>query len=219
MLQRAIDCGFFEASQSASLSAKGGSNNACTSSGGGGRICVGLGISEADLETLAAGETPAGLTYGPLTVVAASVKGGAASEISTGVRWYAESGTATSVSSATGDVNLRVTGDPLQGGDPTPGYNTHCYPLGETVTCVGYSYSIGAGFGGRGGAYNATYGNTYGKIHAPIQPGSCNGAYQSPLNGGGLIRIHAARVELNGTLNANANLTSWAGGPSGGASG
>jgi hypothetical protein len=81
---------------------------------------------------------------------------------------------------------------------------------------VGYSYTIGAGHGGHGGSYNATYGNTYGYSNAPIQPGSCNGAYSAPVNGGGLIRIHAARVELNGTLNANAILTSWAGGPSGG---
>ena len=130
-----ITCGSFEASQSASLSAKGGSNNAYTSSGGGGRISVGLGLSEAEIAALAAGETPAGLTYGPLTVVGNSVKGGAAKEISTGVRWYAESGTATYVSSATGEVNLMVMGDPLQGGDPDPGYRTHCYPFGETVTC------------------------------------------------------------------------------------
>ena len=569
-----ITCGRFEASQSASLSAKGGSNNAYTSSGGGGRICVGLDLAETDLAALAAGETPAGLTYGLLTVVGNSVKGGAAYEISTGVRWYAESGTATYVSSATGMVNLVVAGDPLQGGDPDPGYRTHCYPFGETVTCsvasstldpsdatvryvcqgyvvsnwngvvaqgtattvdiemvdgplfltwlwggrefkqqiaaadagsvrfdgvpheetldiwiaeaggfgpleavpdagceflfwtgdvpyglatnnplqyactaprsirpvfrtveapltrtwkvandstigdwlnpanwlpagnipgkaddvvigsgvcwvsnyvevasltvngsgilrvaarttpnnartsvdtanhlpysgtrqeearvivhgdlvmagtaqmgmgapkqgyhtsltvegdllltganrlliaagplndafthasgtcavrvnghcevatgswiypvsdyytggsvrfdlnrllvaggggfnaeargygwdssrtpgslapgVGFSYTIGAGHGGRGGSYNATYGNTYGYSNAPVQPGSCNGAYSAPVNGGGLIRIHAARVELNGTLNANANLTSWAGGPSGG---
>lgn len=81
---------------------------------------------------------------------------------------------------------------------------------------VGLWYAIGAGHGGRGGSYNALCGLTYGYSNAPFYAGSLNGDYQTSLNGGGAIRIHARRAEVNGALMADADQTSWGGGPSGG---
>ena len=80
---------------------------------------------------------------------------------------------------------------------------------------LGASYNIGAGYGGKGGSANATYGNTYGFRYAPVHPGSCNGTYQPSIPAGGLIRIHAKSAVLNGTLDAKPG-DSWAGGSSGG---
>ena len=79
----------------------------------------------------------------------------------------------------------------------------------------GHDFNVGAGYGGKGGNANATYGKTYGFMYAPIHPGSCNGDSQPPVPGGGLIRIHAKSAVLNGTLDAKPGPSSH-GGPSGG---
>ncbi len=81
----------------------------------------------------------------------------------------------------------------------------------------GYDYTIGGGYGGTGWGANGTYGNTYGFVNAPIHPGSPKGAYNFQRAGGGLVRVHAKRVQLAGTVNAKASdESSWASAPSGG---
>ena len=86
--------------------------------------------------------------------------------------------------------------------------NTHCPGAGN-------SYTIGGGYGGCGWGANATYGNAYGFANAPIHPGAPKGAYYYERAGAGLVRIHAARVELDGTVDCS-SAGSWPGAPSGG---
>jgi hypothetical protein len=82
---------------------------------------------------------------------------------------------------------------------------------------VGLEYTIGGGYGGTGWGANSTYGKTYGFANAPIHPGAPKGAYYYQRAGGGLVRVHAGRVILEGTINARASMdTSWAGGAAGG---
>ncbi len=73
----------------------------------------------------------------------------------------------------------------------------------------GYSYTIGAGYGGYGlvgqGLSNVTYGRTYGFEYAPIHPGSPCGDYNNNSHGGGAIRIHVAgKATIAGRLDASA---------------
>ena len=78
----------------------------------------------------------------------------------------------------------------------------------------GYSYTIGAGYGGYGcrdWTYEAAseYGRPYGFKFAPIHPGSPKGTYDSGGDGsagrgGGLIRIHAGAVTIDGMMDASA---------------
>ena len=72
---------------------------------------------------------------------------------------------------------------------------------------AGWSYTIGAGYGGYGVAHNGVNGEKYGSEYAPIHPGSGSGDYGGGHPGGGLIRIHAGVVSLAGTLNADAAAT------------
>ena len=89
-----------------------------------------------------------------------------------------------------------------------------------------WAYTVGSGYGGRGndndnpGKGGATYGNSL----APIHPGSpkcyySDGSSYNPNGdtpGGGSIRIHAARVVLNGKLDATGGTPGTLGAPSGG---
>ena len=78
---------------------------------------------------------------------------------------------------------------------------------------VGTDYTVGGGYGGYGlrdtkfYAYDQTQpGKTYGYAYAPIHAGSPLGGWGGATidQGGGLIRIHADRVRIDGTLNARA---------------
>lgn len=66
----------------------------------------------------------------------------------------------------------------------------------------------GGSYGGTGAVYFLPAGQTYGSSNAPTDPGSGGGCEQSFTygagNGGGLIRVDAARlIRVNGTLSAN----------------
>ena len=83
------------------------------------------------------------------------------------------------------------------------------------VKGIGVDYSKGASHGGQGAGNKS--GTTYGFELAPIEPGAPNGSYaggQRP--GGGVIRVHARAMTVNGTLNADACETSGYGGAAGG---
>jgi hypothetical protein len=81
----------------------------------------------------------------------------------------------------------------------------------------------GGGHGALGGSAAGIYGQVYGLTNAPIAAGSSGGKHTSfwrPYNhGGGVIRIQAQRVTLDGTLKADGGNTggqSYGGGGSGG---
>ena len=76
---------------------------------------------------------------------------------------------------------------------------------------VGESYWTGGGYGGHGRSrntepyYSDTYGRCYGSAFAPVHPGSSSGFYSNDsMRGGGLIRIHAESIVVNGRLTADA---------------
>ena len=77
----------------------------------------------------------------------------------------------------------------------------------------GYSTTISAGHGGTGWAHNGVYGETYGSVSAPVEPGSGGGYSDSRgwgSNGGGVIRIASdGVVTINGSLMADANGTGY----------
>ena len=82
---------------------------------------------------------------------------------------------------------------------------------------IGYSYFQAASHGGIGGSSDDKKSPAYGFQLSPVQPGSPNGSYSSSYKpGGGLIRIHAETMSVDGTLDANAFLSNVFGGPSGG---
>ena len=81
----------------------------------------------------------------------------------------------------------------------------------------GRSNNIGGGYGSKGVKAQGIYGQTYGQTNAPTQPGSPNGGYPDYYPGGGLIRVHADQIELDGSLLAAGTLDNWlSSGPSGG---
>jgi hypothetical protein len=86
----------------------------------------------------------------------------------------------------------------------------------------------GAAYGGAGGLPGAitavnTNGLPYGLTNAPIQAGSAGGKHTTswrPYNwGGGVVRIRADRMTLDGTINANGGGTQVASGGGGGSGG
>ena len=80
---------------------------------------------------------------------------------------------------------------------------------------LGYSYNIGASHGGVGGDNSAD--SVYGFELSPVMPGSPNGVYNSGERpGGGLIRIHAKSISVDGTLDAGGYENTTYGGASGG---
>lgn len=72
----------------------------------------------------------------------------------------------------------------------------------------GNSCGIGGGYGGKGGSANSNYGKTYGFANAPVHPGANSGVYGTygTKNGGGLVRVHAQDLELNGTVDASGTI-------------
>ena len=72
----------------------------------------------------------------------------------------------------------------------------------------GGGHNTAGGHGGRGSGSDYTlasdWGRTYGNEYAPTLPGTFGSFYSSDYTGGGLLRIHAARAVIEGTLNASA---------------
>ena len=87
------------------------------------------------------------------------------------------------------------------------------YPI-SLAPGLGGEYTPGAGYGGRGiGWQNATgYGKSYGFPYAPVHAGSSAGLYSTVTPGGGLIRVHAEKIAVAGTLVANGGASSSGGG-------
>ena len=92
---------------------------------------------------------------------------------------------------------------------------------------LGFTYTVGAGYGGRSGSQSPDltnrYGKAYGFAEAPVHPGSPNGTYNNPfMRGGGLVRIHARQsMDIRGTVDVSAEERAWTdiyffGGASGG---
>ena len=84
---------------------------------------------------------------------------------------------------------------------------------------VGYTYTRGASHGGIGNGWGGEV-PAYDQAKAPVMPGSPNGVHESLNNctrGGGVIRVHAARLlSVAGTLTADAKEMNGYGGASGG---
>ena len=80
---------------------------------------------------------------------------------------------------------------------------------------LGYSYSIGGSHGGKGGSNTGD--SVYDSRLAPVMPGSPNGSYSNGQKpGGGVIRIHARAISIDGTLDADAVSPNTFGGSAGG---
>ena len=80
---------------------------------------------------------------------------------------------------------------------------------------LGYSYNVAGSYGGVGGGNSA--GSAYGQKLAPIHPGSPNGNYSNGYKpAGGLVRIHARTMRIDGSVTADANASQGFGGASGG---
>ena len=68
---------------------------------------------------------------------------------------------------------------------------------------AGVDWHSGASHGGLGESKTS---DTYDFALGPVMPGSCFGIYADSTGpGGGLVRVHANRVVMLGTVNANAN--------------
>ncbi|MBP7831231.1 MAG: DUF2341 domain-containing protein, partial [Kiritimatiellae bacterium] len=82
------------------------------------------------------------------------------------------------------------------------------------------SGSSGGSYGGRGGDYNGTANALYGDFRNPNEPGSGGAAVGDQCPGGGLVRITAGTLQLDGTILANGTSQSYyqdtAGGSGGG---
>jgi len=83
----------------------------------------------------------------------------------------------------------------------------------------GATGSSGGGYGGSGGAINGTTNAVYGDFRNPNEPGSGAATFGVPTgNGGGLVRIVAQTVQVDGVIKADGGAASEvnAGGGSGG---
>lgn len=105
-----------------------------TGAGGcGGRISLGIGLSDAEVAGLAAGQAPEalGLTFADqLVAPSVTVQGGKKSEVPT----YGQDGTATTVYGSLGDIALTVLGVPVGALGVEPAYGAYTYARNETAT-------------------------------------------------------------------------------------
>ncbi len=87
------------------------------------------------------------------------------------------------------------------------------YPI-SLAPGLGGEYTPGGGYGGHGIGWSSgsAYANTYGFPYAPIHAGSSAGLYSSVRPAGGLIRVHAEKIAVAGTLVANGGASSSGGG-------
>ena len=108
--------------------------------------------------------------------------------------------------------------------DPDGGFdaNEKGYSLDETLSPatlapgLGGSLNCGGGYGGRGTREEAGCGLVYGQELAPVEPGSPSGFWNGGyyINGGGLVRIIARRMDIDGVIKAVGG--TWYNGASGG---
>ena len=122
----------------ASVSAMGGANGGYDSMGAGGRVSLALGLTQAQLDALAAGETPEGLSYeDTIDLFAVDVRGGprAGQTIS-----YGNPGTATTVRGALADTDIAVYGAPVLATGVSPAYGHYGYAAGATATLTAPAY-------------------------------------------------------------------------------
>lgn len=137
------------AGDSALLSAQGGRNShgGAKLGGTGGRISLGLGLSAADIEHLAAGQGPSelGLNWQDLIaeipVDCSGNRGGA--KDADGNYSYAPAGTTTVVYGSEADTTVTVYGNHAELAEPVPGYGAASYEKGmtQTFTCPSVGYA------------------------------------------------------------------------------
>ena len=135
------------AGEAAQLISTGGHNTHDIGNGGkGGRISISIGLSDAELERLAMGETPEqiGLPYADeINEIAHTVQGGLNGyKDVNGISTYAASGTATAVFGAEADLPVTVRSATDEMGAPQPGYGAAAYAQQseQAFTCEGYGY-------------------------------------------------------------------------------
>jgi hypothetical protein len=123
----------------ASVSAMGGTlTGDYGSRGGGGRVSLALGLTQAQLDALAAGETPEGLSYdNSIGLFAVDVRGGM-KEAATPT--YGSPGTVTTVRGALADTDILVRGAPVLATGVSPAYGYHGYATGTTATLTAPAY-------------------------------------------------------------------------------
>jgi hypothetical protein len=117
---------------------------------------------------------------------------------------------------AAGDVSMRG----YLGGYQGDNNSEYGRTLGNTTTGGSENFS-GGSYGGYGGQYYSNPLNEpYGSLYDPTDPGSGGGGYNTydrGGNGGGIIRINAAALVLDGSIMSNGgNSNPYAGGGSGG---
>lgn len=119
---------------------------------------------------------------------------------------------------------IDVTGRGFPGGNlggHTPGHTG--VTLGNTTDGGSY-YTSGGSYGGYGGQYNSSYNRNevYGSIYYPSDPGSGGGCIttsgSNPYggSGGGVVRIEANELDIDGTIYANGRVPTSGGCGSGG---
>ena len=135
------------AGASAQLISTGGRNTHGGGTGGkGGSISIAIGLSDAELERLGIGETPAeiGLAYADeINEIAHTVQGGGNGYNDVdGNPTYAASGTATAVYGSDAGLPVTVRSATDEMGAPQPGYGTVAYARQsvQTFACEGYGY-------------------------------------------------------------------------------
>ena len=123
----------------ASVSAMGGTlTGGYGSTSGGGRVSLALGLTPAQLDALAAGETPEGLSYeDSIGLFAVDVRGGM-KEGATPT--YGSPGTVTTVRGALADTDILVRGAPVFATGVSPVYGHHGYASGMTATLTAPAY-------------------------------------------------------------------------------
>ena len=91
------------------------------------------------------------------------------------------------------------------------------YTWSNTTTGASSVYS-GGSYGGLGGAYSGVANAVYGDYRNPNELGSGGGAFDGPTQGagGGLVRISAGNVQVDGKILANGQASGGSGGSGGG---
>ncbi|MDD4016809.1 MAG: hypothetical protein PHV28_02585, partial [Kiritimatiellae bacterium] len=128
----------FEAGSGARISAVGGGTSdaqSYTAAGGGGRISLGLGLSDVEIDALAAGETPDTLAYSDaIDLVTVDVSGGPDGTANgTKPQTYAASGTVSLVKGALADKSVAVQASPVAAGLPQPAYGVTAATVGDVL--------------------------------------------------------------------------------------
>lgn len=123
----------FEMDDEAILRARGGSNDAYTSSGAGGRICVMVGLQPSEIASISTtGELPAGIIADDFTFLG-DVRGGRASyDSNAGIWFFASAGTSRYLQRSDSNVNVHISTEPagVSTLEPAPGWGFRSFPSG-----------------------------------------------------------------------------------------